>query len=240
MRYAAIILGIIAVTFLLPQNAFARGGKAQKENQRREARREVPPVVTPVIVERNRRAPVVVERTRRAPVVVERTRKAPVVVVEKSRPQPVVVRERSLRRHAPGPIAVRHADRRPHHGQRGYARPQGHRHHAESRPQIHRHHVGSRPQIHRHHAGSRPQIHRHHGGCGWIDGHYEGRSREVYVPGYFRNEVVPPVYVERRGPRGVCLKIMVRPAGLRKVWVAPTTMRRTEQVWVPGHYRCGR
>ncbi len=56
MKYAAIILGIITATLLLPQDAFARGGKRKPKSDHGRVKREV--VVEPVIVET-----VVVERT---------------------------------------------------------------------------------------------------------------------------------------------------------------------------------
>jgi len=56
MKYAAIILGIITATLLLPQDAFARGGKRKPKSDHGRVKREV--VVETVVVE-----PVVVEST---------------------------------------------------------------------------------------------------------------------------------------------------------------------------------
>ncbi len=185
MRTAAIILGIITATLLLPQIAFARGGGQRAKADRRKSKVEV--VRKPVILERSRRAPVAVR-----PVIVAPVTARPVVVIRAEKPWPHEVRRESR------------TSRR------------GRRHSMRQRP---RHEVGRRG-------------HRHHEDCGYIPGRYERRAYEIVVPGYFRNEVVAPIYIERRGPRGFRVKIMVRPAGLRRVWEPPSTITRYEQVWV--------
>jgi hypothetical protein len=210
MRYATIILGIIAATFLLPEIAFARGGKHKGDGDRRKRKAEV--VTEPVVVvKRDRRKPEVVVKKehKKRKVVVEKRRRKPVVVVEKHRPQKTVV--------------VRHGSKRHHH-----ARGQGHYRGHHDRYGYH----GPR--------WSRHRQHRHHSCCQWVPGHYEHEAHAYTVPGYFRNERVPPRYVERRGPRGYKVKVMVHPGGLRKVWVPPEHKVRYEKVWVEGYYTCSR
>lgn len=203
MRTAAIILGIIAASFLLPQSAFARGGKDARDksgSDRRKSRVEV--VTEPVIVERGRRS-----RVARKRVVVKPA------VVAKARPEVVVVRRAAQRQ----PQHARHEVQTVRHGRRRHAAP----------PVQYR----SRPAVHQH---------RHNECCGFIPGHFEKVARQVVVPGYNKKVYVAPVYIERCTPRGVKVKIMVRPAGWRHVWVPATTLTRYEQVWVDGVYHCGR
>jgi hypothetical protein len=106
MRYAAIILGIIAATLLLPQNAFARGGKEGSKDHRTEAKHEA----SPAVLEKRLPPPVVVEQPRRVPVVV-----LPPVVVAKNPPRTVVVLESDVSRHRPEPVLADRARRRPPH-----------------------------------------------------------------------------------------------------------------------------
>lgn len=64
-------------------------------------------------------------------------------------------------------------------------------------------------------------------------GHWETVCEQVLVPGYWRDEHVPPTYGWVRGHCGRLEWGMVDPGGCRKVWVPPHYEHQTRQVWVP-------
>ncbi len=94
----------------------------------------------------------------------------------------------------------------------------------------------------------RPAEARHHGPaygrgrghrCEYIPGHHEARTVQVYVPGFWREEFVPPVYREVYGPCGTYARVMVRPGYVTRVFEPGRYETRVDTVWVPGFWACG-
>jgi len=79
---------------------------------------------------------------------------------------------------------------------------------------------------------------RHHR-CDYVPGHYETRTVEVWVPGCWREEWVPPVYREIYTRGGTCTRILVRPATLNRIWIPGRCELQTTSIWVPGFWACG-
>lgn len=66
---------------------------------------------------------------------------------------------------------------------------------------------------------------RHHG-------HWQTVSEQVLVPGYWREEHVPPTYGWTVDHCGCRRWTMIDPGGCRRVWVPERWETRTRQVWV--------
>ena len=66
-----------------------------------------------------------------------------------------------------------------------------------------------------------------------IPGHYETRLIRVWVPGYTREEYVPPVYETRTDRCGNCYRVLVREGYVRRIEVPGYYEVREERVWVP-------
>jgi hypothetical protein len=82
--------------------------------------------------------------------------------------------------------------------------------------------------------------HHHHGKyCRYIQGHYEKVYQQVWVPGYYRQDYVPPVYKQKR-VHGVTFTVMVSNGYHTKVWVPGHYTTKTRQVWHDGYWSCGR
>jgi hypothetical protein len=100
----------------------------------------------------------------------------------------------------------------------------------------HVHHHGG------HHAGHHvvyvPRRHVHHSGC-HVAGHWETRTYRRWVPGVWREEVLPAVWKQYWDPE-LCrwVKVRLRPRRIRRVWVPGHHERVLRKVWVPGRYVC--
>jgi hypothetical protein len=68
----------------------------------------------------------------------------------------------------------------------------------------------------------------------FVPGHYELHIERVLIPGTYRDEFVPAVYRERRGPFGVIRRELIRPACTRRIRVPARWEDRTVKIWVPG------
>lgn len=83
------------------------------------------------------------------------------------------------------------------------------------------------------HCAPRPPVRRVFDDChSRQHGHWQTVSEQFLVPGYWRDEHVPPTYgwvVDRCGCRRWA---MVDPGGCRRVWVPDRWETRTRQVWV--------
>jgi len=68
-------------------------------------------------------------------------------------------------------------------------------------------------------------------------GHYEWRTEQVVVqPGRYETRHVPAVEQVLYDSNGNAHRVIVRPAGVEKVWVPPTCETRRVRVWVPPRY----
>lgn len=65
-----------------------------------------------------------------------------------------------------------------------------------------------------------------------VRGHWETVCEQVLVPGYWRDEHVPPTYGWVRNHCGRLEWGMVDPGGCRKVWVPAHYEHRSRRVWV--------
>lgn len=65
-------------------------------------------------------------------------------------------------------------------------------------------------------------------------GHFENQTVEVVVPGYYKTIEVPAEYRYERDHCGRTVKVLVRPAYCKKVWVPETVRCETKRVWVEG------
>lgn len=91
------------------------------------------------------------------------------------------------------------------------------------------HHV---PAPHVHSSCCRP-VHR--------AGYWRTIRKPVHTRGYYKKVHVPAVYETRRNRCGRPIRVCVRRAYWKRVWVAPCTTYVNERVWVPGStsYSCG-
>jgi len=89
------------------------------------------------------------------------------------------------------------------------------------------------PGQHHHHG------HRHGKYCHFVPGHYETIYQQVWVPGHYRQDYVPPVYKQKR-VHGVTFTIMVSNGYHTKVWVPGHYTTKTRQVWRDGYWSCYR
>jgi len=80
----------------------------------------------------------------------------------------------------------------------------------------------------------RPPAHRP-GYC-WVPGHYEWVTRRVWIPGYWEEEYIPPVY-ERRFVNGSEVVVLVRAGYYQQYWVDGYYEHIRERVWVEGYWR---
>ena len=70
----------------------------------------------------------------------------------------------------------------------------------------------------------------------WVEGRYEVRIRQVWVPGYYRTERVPARYAVRKGYLGLLFRVRIQRECTKKVWVSGHHRDQRERVWVPGHW----
>jgi hypothetical protein len=88
---------------------------------------------------------------------------------------------------------------------------------------------GRSAPVNRHRGPVRPHLR-------WERGHYEYRTKQVWVPGYYRYEEIPAVYHEIHVRIGEVKLVLARPACTRKVWVPGYHEEKRVKVWVPGRY----
>ncbi|NQU12139.1 hypothetical protein HQ590_15190 [bacterium] len=70
----------------------------------------------------------------------------------------------------------------------------------------------------------------------WVRGHYEVRREKVCIPGRWVIETIPAEYGwVRHGWRRH--RVLIRPAGTRRVWIPERIEWRETRVWVPGHHQ---
>jgi len=73
----------------------------------------------------------------------------------------------------------------------------------------------------------------------WVDGHYTYQYTNVWVPGSWQKEWVPPQYETRtlrRGRRYIEERVLVADGYWKKTWQRGYPRRERQQVWVPGHW----
>lgn len=84
------------------------------------------------------------------------------------------------------------------------------------------------------------QGHHHHGKhCQYVPGRYETVYQQVWVPGYYRTEYVPPVY-KHKTVHGVTFTVLVANGYHTNVWVPGHYTTKTYKVWRDGYWACGR
>jgi hypothetical protein len=69
----------------------------------------------------------------------------------------------------------------------------------------------------------------------WVPGHYEWVRRDVWVPGQWYEEYVPPVY-RTQIVNGRRTLVLVEPERYERYYVPPHYETVSEQVWVPGYW----
>jgi hypothetical protein len=72
----------------------------------------------------------------------------------------------------------------------------------------------------------------------YVPGHYEVRTRQVWVPGTVTRVWVEPVYRQIRIGRRGTIRICVRRGYFENVRSPGHYELRRERVWVPGHWTC--
>jgi len=70
----------------------------------------------------------------------------------------------------------------------------------------------------------------------WVEGRYEMRVRQVWVPGYYRTVKVPARSAVRKGHLGLLFRVRIDRERTKKVWVSGHYRNQRERVWVPGHW----
>ncbi len=80
--------------------------------------------------------------------------------------------------------------------------------------------------------------HRHGKHCRFVPGHYETYYQQVWVPGFYRNDYVQPVYTQKRVGNAV-ITVCVSQGYYTKVWVPGHYTTKTRQVWRDGYWACG-
>ncbi len=86
--------------------------------------------------------------------------------------------------------------------------------------------------------GPRTNIHVYSGPqCQYVPGRYEVSQQQVYIPGHWTREYVPPQY-ERREVNGRNVQVMVREGYYEPVYVPERYETRPVRVWVPAHWAC--
>lgn len=69
----------------------------------------------------------------------------------------------------------------------------------------------------------------------WIPGHYEWRDVQVWVPGYWHEEYVPPVY-QWRIIDGQEVLVMVQEGWVQRYYVPGHYEIVAQSIWIPGHW----
>lgn len=112
------------------------------------------------------------------------------------------------------------------HAVRGTVVLDSHRPHDHADDRGRRHRTADQGDRGRHHESRRHRRDHDHG-------HWQTVHEKVRVPGYWREEHVPPTYGWISDSCGHRRWGVVDPGGCRRVWVPPSWETRSRRVWVP-------
>lgn len=79
--------------------------------------------------------------------------------------------------------------------------------------------------------------HPHGSQCRYIPGRYETYYQQVWVPGHYRQDYVPPVYKQKR-IHGVTITVLVSNGYYTQKWVPGHYKTVQQQIWRNGFWAC--